>query len=82
VEGDCLVPAKHGPLGWWGNTQWGVMSRGEMKPHRQKVLEDIGFVWSVRKGGRATYKDEQVQAWLELLLDHKAEYGNCWVLYE
>mmetsp|Transcript_18665 Transcript_18665/g.47160 ORF Transcript_18665/g.47160 Transcript_18665/m.47160 type:complete len:272 (+) Transcript_18665:830-1645(+) len=77
VEGHCLVPYKHGALGAWVKTQRRVMSQGGMKPHRQKLLGDIGFVWSVQKGGRGPYNNEQWQAWLELLLAYKAEYGNC-----
>jgi hypothetical protein len=48
-EGHCNVPRSHQEdrvhLGMWVNTQRNLKQKEKLDPHRQKILEDIGFVW-------------------------------------
>eukprot|EP00873_Tetraselmis_striata_P009452 jgi/Tetstr1/429716/TSEL_019611.t1 len=79
LTGHCLVPQSDGPLGVWVSTQRQAMTRGGMLPHRQRLLEDTGFVWKVRPSQGVRDNDKQWQEWLALLRTYKVQHGHCLV---
>eukprot|EP00873_Tetraselmis_striata_P009054 jgi/Tetstr1/429318/TSEL_019236.t1 len=77
LTGHCLVPVSDGALGMWVGAQRYKKRHGEMLPHRQRLLEGIGFVWRVRTSRRLPDTDQRWQEWLALLRDYKAQHGHC-----
>jgi hypothetical protein len=52
THGDCNVPQKsrnHRRLGKWVNSQRTQYKRGNLKPERVRLLQEIGFVWHSKR---------------------------------
>jgi len=84
VHGDCLVPQTSSQLGKWVNHQrdayrnfkFGAKSSNTISPEQVKQLDDIGFVWFLKR--RSSWDNM-----LKKLIDFKEEYGHtmvpkCW----
>jgi hypothetical protein len=74
-NGHCNVPALEGSLGQWVHTQRCVFKQKKMREDRKKLLNEIGFVWSVGSG--VVVDDKK---WLEQygnLKEYKNENGHC-----
>ena len=67
--GHCNVPVWSGPLGKWILTQRRYYKKSTLSDNRIKLLEDIGFMWSVY--------DTKWDANFEKLKAYKAKNGHC-----
>jgi hypothetical protein len=47
--GHCNVPQKHPMLGWWVARQRSLCKKGMLLAERVKRLEEMGFVWQIKK---------------------------------
>lgn len=45
-HGHSCVPFNEGELGWWVNTQRQNKRKGKLPEHRERLLNEAGFVWS------------------------------------
>ena len=52
-NGTCNVPQKQGSLGTWVKEQRKNYRKGKLLPERTSKLEDVGFVWKTKRGGKA-----------------------------
>ena len=68
-NGDCNVPYRQGPLGWWVYTQRQFYKKGILSQKRADLLEGIGFGWEPL--------DEAWTARFDELVDFKNENGDC-----
>jgi hypothetical protein len=48
-NGNCLVPTSEPNLGKWVSFQRRRKSSGKIDPRRERLLDEIGFVWSARE---------------------------------
>ena len=56
-------------LGSWVSIQRGNRACGALAQDREKLLDELGFVWNVH--------DHDWQEWYQRLIDCKSEYGNA-----
>jgi hypothetical protein len=71
-SGHCMVPFKYEqdkPLGRWVKTQRTFHENNKMRPDREKLLDEIGFVW----------KDDGWNQQYEQLFKFKQKKGHCMV---
>ncbi|PXF43766.1 hypothetical protein BWQ96_06498 [Gracilariopsis chorda] len=46
TEGHACVPFNEGELGWWVNTQRQSKRKGKLSAHRERLLNEAGFIWN------------------------------------
>lgn len=74
AHGDCRVPFHYltdPKLGTWVNTQRSFNKQGTLLPSRQKLLDELGFVW------RCQPSDKEWYEYLCKLRDFRLEHGHC-----
>jgi len=49
INDNCNVPQRHGALGIWVSTQRKFYHKGKLSQERIAQLEDIGFVWKLKR---------------------------------
>lgn len=74
-HGHCNVPRSQGSLGAWVNKQRQAHRKDKLTEVRAKLLDDIGFEWSLRRRRTLETWDERY----ERLKEYKTMHGNCTV---
>jgi len=57
-HGNCNVPRRFGPLGWWVGLQRQAYKEGSILQLRKEYLDSIGFVWTTKRVGGEWLPDE------------------------
>ena len=80
-HGDCLVPYRYEgdpSLGRWVSAQRKISTLdNKTKGERRDKLNSIGFVWSVKEGGRNPTFEKLWNEKFERLVDYKQVHGDC-----
>ena len=79
-HGNLLVPQKYTTadgysLGMWVRTQREAKSRCKLAAKRVALLDEQGFVWSLRR------RVQSWEGWYDRLRQYQEEHGNVWVHY-
>jgi hypothetical protein len=76
-NGHCNgVPRRDTRLGRWVLTQRSVFKQGKMRNDRKKMLDDIGFVWSLVGSGDGKWLEQWLEQY-ENLKSYKNKHGHC-----
>jgi hypothetical protein len=76
-KGNCLVPQKNkddNSLGIWVRTQRTTYNNNSVRPDRKRILDEIGFVWTVESA--ANTNDKLWHQQHEKLVMFKREKGH------
>ena len=81
-HGNCNVPANwkaNRALGRWVSQQRQLKKRGELHSTRERMLNEIGFVWVSDRGPRGGPQNPSGawQARYKQLAEYKSQHGNC-----
>jgi hypothetical protein len=82
TNGHCMVPKKYKEdtsLGVWVCTQRQCHNKNKIRPDRERILDEIGFAWTVDAYRNFKPDDKLWHQQCEKLVKFKRIYGHCMV---